>query len=655
MDLITFQLGLTLRYGERIYQFHRQLDGGQVQFEDQITRHTKTLTIAQAVHDVQEGKALVLREGFDPKLPTSVAPPTSLSDLPMHYQDDLGRKMDYLGWMRRLGINRGEKKRIAEQILVVAERIKDASPPAPNTVMTWMRIFELNDLNPAALVSRYLYRAKTRFTHPLVEEFIYKCLHKHYFTRARNSLENVGSIIRLELKKLVAQGRITEEESKVSASTISRRSKEVEPYFATKARYGDLYARVKFRAPFGVNPIERAMQRYEIDHTTLNWVLICDRTGLPLGRPTLTLVVDRYSSYIVGLHVSFDGPSLSSTLKALKVAIQPKEMYTQHAAYLTNPWLGCGIPEEVAVDNGLEFHSPQFRQVAWELQLILEYCRVRTPWSKAGVERVFRDLDFLHLPSGRVHKPIPNVRFPDPKRDAAIPFSIFCETILKWAVDIHPFHINKHKLSRSFDLFGESLEQIPPPRFLGSLEVLNRIAAMSRYLTVNSGGIELMGLSYSCPELFQMKKEVGPKFKTLVKWDPDDLHMLYVQHPLEHANWVPVPSRTPHYANQLSYVQHRNIRAFAREHFKEIRGQEQLDMARAEMQEMWQSRLIKDHKKLDYKKAVQNQGLSSSKIWMPDQEIITDVQYKPAQPALIIPEAKVTLEEIPDFDGFTLY
>jgi putative transposase len=259
---------------------------------------------------------------------------------------------------------------------------------------------------------------------------------------------------------------------------------------------------------------------------------------------------------------------------------------------------------------GLEFHSPQFRQVAWELQLVLEYCRVRTPWLKAGVERVFRDLDFLHLPSGRVHKPIPNVRFPDPKKDAGIPFSIFCETILKWAVDIHPFHINKHKLSRSFDLFGESLEQIPPPRFLGSLEALNRIAAMSRHLTVNSGGIELMGLSYSCPELFQMKKEVGPKFKTLVKWDPDDLHMLYVQHPLDHANWVPVPSRTPHYANQLSYVQHRNIRAFAREHFKEIRGQEQLDMARAKMQEMWQSRMIKEHKKLDYKKAVQNQGLS---------------------------------------------
>lgn len=644
-----------MRYGEKIYQFHRQLDGGQVQFEDQLTRHTKTLTIAQAVHDVQEGKALVLREGFDPKLPASAMSPMSLSDLPMHYQDDLGRKMDYLGWMRRLGINRGEKKRITEQIPVVAERIKDASPPAPNTVMTWMRIFELNGLNPAALVSRYLFRAKTRFTHPAVEDLIYKCLHAHYFTKARNSLENVGAIIRIELKKLVSLGMLTEKESKVSASTINRRSKEVEPYFADKARYGDLYARVKYRTPFGVNPIERAMQRYEIDHTTLDWVIICDRTGLPLGRPTMTLISDRYSSYPPGGNISFNGASLSSILKALKVAIQPKEMYTRHATFLENPWLGQGIPEELAQDNGVEFHTQQFRQVAWELQMHLEYCRVRTPWSKASVERAFRQLDFLSIPCGRVNKPIANVRYPDPRKEAGIPFSIFSQMMLKWMVDIQPFYLNNRKLGRSFDIFGESLERNPPPRFLGSLEALDRIAAMSKVLTVGSSGIELVGLTYSCPELFQMKKEVGEKFKTMVKWDPDDMHMIYVQHPKDHSYWVSVPARNPNYANQLSWVQHRAIRSFARENFKDIGGQDQLDRARVELQNLWQSQMIKERKKMDYKKAVQLQGLSSSKIWMPDQEIITDVQYKSVQPTLIIPEPKVTLEEIPDFDSFLIY
>jgi len=285
----------------------------------------------------------------------------------------------------------------------------------------------------------------------------------------------------------------------------------------------------------------------------------------------------------------------------------------------------------------------------------LEYCRVRTPWSKASVERSFRQLDFVNIPSGRVYKPIANVRYPDPRKEAGIPFSIFSQMMLKWIVDVQPFHLNNRKLGRSFDIFGESLEKNPPPRFLGSLEALDRIAAMSKVLTVGTGGIELVGLTYSSPELFQMKKEVGEKFKTMVKWDPDDLHMVYVQHPKDHSYWVSVPARNPNYANHLSWVQHRAIRSFAREHFKDIGGQEQLDRARVELQNLWQSQMIKERKKMDYKKAVQMQGLSSSKIWMPDQEIITDVQYKPVQPALIIPEAKVTPEEIIDFDSFSLY
>ena len=656
MALISFQIGLILRYGDRVYEFHRLLDDGQVQFEDRITKHTKTLTIAQAVYDVQEKKAEVLREGQDPKMPDLIQHPVNLSNLPMQYQDDLGKKLGYTKALRHLGIRRGEKKRIAEQIPIIAARIKDSSPPAPNTVMNWMRNFEKSGLNPAALVSRYVFRKKKRQLHPLVEELIFKTLHSHFFTRAQNSLESTCVIIRDELKKLVVKGKISEEESLVSPSTINRRSKDVEPFFADRARYGELHARAEYRTSFGENPIYRALQRYEMDHHFFDCVVVCDRTGLPMGRPTFTGVADGFCSYLPGLHISFDGASLSSTLKALKVAIQPKEMYTKHATYLNNPWLGAGIPEQLGLDNGLEFQCQQFRQVAWELQCDIEYCRVRTPWSKGSIERCFAELEYLNFPSGRVRKPMTNVRYPDPKKDAAIPFSVFCEAILKWAVDIHPFHINQRKLARSFDLFSESMEINPPPKFLGSLDTLNLIAAMSRVLMVGPGGIELVGLSYSCPELFQMKKEVGPKFRTVVKWDPDDMGIVYVQHPKDPSNWVHVPSRNPNYTQGLSWVQHQAIRAFARDHFKHIKGQEQLDKGRLELQAMWSERMIKDRKKLDYKKAVKYQGLSSAKIWMPDDTTVSDVEYKPVQSILTIPEpTNSTPEDIPDFDSFSIY
>ena len=153
-----------------------------------------------------------------------------------------------------------------------------------------------------------------------------------------------------------------------------------------------------------------------------------------------------------------------------------------------------------------------------------------------------------------------------------------------------------------------------------------------------------------------MKKEVGPKFRTVVKWDPDDMGIVYVQHPKDPSNWVHVPSRNPNYTQGLSWVQHQAIRAFARDHFKHIKGQEQLDKGRLELQAMWSERMIKDRKKLYYKKDVKYQGLSSAKIWMPDDTTVSDVEYKPVQSILTIPEpTNSTPEDIPDFDSFSIY
>jgi putative transposase len=34
-----------------------------------------------------------------------------------------------------------------------------------------------------------------------------------------------------------------------------------------------------------------------------------------------------------------------------------------------------------------------------------------------------------------------------------------------------------------------------------------------------------------------MRKQLGAKFKTLIKWDPDDLRSIWVQHPVD-LSWV---------------------------------------------------------------------------------------------------------------------
>ena len=62
---------------------------------------------------------------------------------------------------------------------------------------------------------------------------------------------------------------------------------------------------------------------------------------------------------------------------------------------LTNRWLSHGLADEWLLDNGPEFHAEVFKAMCWELGIDMTYCRVRTPWLKPHVERVFANFQWL--------------------------------------------------------------------------------------------------------------------------------------------------------------------------------------------------------------------------------------------------------------------
>ena len=61
----------------------------------------------------------------------------------------------------------------------------------------------------------------------------------------------------------------------------------------------------------------KPMEYVEIDHTPVPVILIDDELDIPLGRPYLTMLYDRFSKCIVGLSVNFRDPSFDSVRKAL--------------------------------------------------------------------------------------------------------------------------------------------------------------------------------------------------------------------------------------------------------------------------------------------------------------------------------------------------
>lgn len=645
--------GFTIRHGANTYELVRQLTDDEYQFEQIQTRRPviwKRTDILKKIYD--KTYEVVLPTGTLTGDETASSLPTGntidLTSLSPQSRSALERRLDYVKAIKKGHVTRGQRNRIATIIKQVATRRDDKKPPSASTVMGWTRKYELSEMDPYALASDKS-RKRARRIHPKMEAIVSKKIQKEYLTRDRHSLQFTLDQIKHEARELVRRQEISPEESSFSLSSLSRRVREIDLYRRIAAREGHARARMLCRTAMGGAGAAYPLQRVEIDHTPLNWVVICDRTGLPLGRPLLTVVIDSFSGYILGFYLSFYGPGLSSVSGVLRNAILPKDDFVR-GINLSHRWLAAGVPDEIFVDNGLEFHASVFKLMAWELACDLTYCRVRTPWLKPHVERFFSTLDFLSLVHGRVHKRVVNVMNLDPMKDAAIKFSDLVRGLAMFVSDVYPFQINERKLARPYDLMLEGLEACPPASFPGDIDQLRRTTALSQQLSLSQGGIELRGIPYGREELLPLRKRYGRAIKTLVKWDPDNIDSIWVQDP-EEKSWISSPSRCPEYTRGLSWNQHIVIRKFMREELKRKGALEDLLEAKLRLHDFWKE--ATSHKTTaDAKFAAQCSGATSAKILLPDQPetlapeqktIIADIELPPAAKG-----------EIPNFDSFVM-
>jgi len=626
------------------------LNDDEVQFEDPQTGRIYTWSLAKLYREVTENRVQVVNGKSPQTAPTDGddAPRivSSLVDLPEHVREDLERKFDYIKAARKQGITKGQRKLLKENIDKTAKMRKEKAP-STSCVMSWWRDLENASMNPAAIVTRNHHRKRNHRTPTNVLELVRKVLRAEYFTTKRHPLGRAVLIVNRQLQTS------SNDSVQISESTVRRIANEVDGYHRDASRYGVAFARNKWRYSMGGVKSRRVLERVEVDHTQLDLVVVCDRSGLPMGRPTITVVVDSLSGYVIGFYVSFWGTGLGPTLNALKVAISPKQLYTEGVSSLTHPWLGHGIFELAVVDNGLEFHSPQFKLAAWHLNTDIQYCAVRQPWLKPKVERALGIVS-QNLPAqGKVHKPENNYLPPDPRKTAAITFSQLCHGLLKLFIDVMPFEINEYTLCQPYQTFKEGFESLPPPAFSSSAKDLELISALSKTLTVGNSGIERDYLRYNSLELQQLRRRTAHTFKTTVKYQPEDLSYVYVQDPLS-KDWIMVPSCTPEYTNGLSVVQHRAIRNFKKTELNKRNASEILARGKIEMIDMYNDFLKGNTGKKNVKAAQQFGALTSSQtllsesdsqaIIVPPAERLVDTKEKP----------RMLEQEIPTFTSFSL-
>lgn len=534
-----------------------------------------------------------------------------LASLKPSARKDIERRLAYVTGLEKAHVTYGDRPRIARVIDTVSSRIGDLKKPSTSSVMAWARRFKAADGYAGALLDkRAVQRAPSRIV-SVMEQIIGSTLQRVYLTRARNSLVHTQAVIHAEAARRVRAGQLDLSDSRVSLATLSRRVAALDRYRVIEARQGSARARMVCRTSMDGAAAEYPLQRVEVDHTPMNWVVVCDRTGLPLGRPLLTVLIDAYSSYVLGFYVSFYGAGLTSVSGALRSAIRVKDDITRGLA-LKNAWIAHGVPDQLMLDNGLEFHSPVFQLMGWELGMNLTYCRVRTPWLKPHVERFFSTLDSITLAAGRIHKRVANVVEVDPNEGAAVMFSDFVQGIVQFVVDVHPFQVNQRKMARPYDLFAEGIERRPQVHFPRDMEALRQVSGLSKQLTVGPGGVELHGIPYGGAELLPMRRRLGERFKTLVKWDPDEIDQIWIQDPTA-KTWLACASRWPEYTRGLSWNQHLMIRKFARQQLKNNGALEYLEQARLRLHSHWMDS-VAWKSRVDRSMAAKFAGYSSARV-----------------------------------------
>jgi putative transposase len=338
---------------------------------------------------------------------------------------------------------------------------------------------------------------------------------------------------------------------------------QLDEYEVIKARHGKRIAELRCgtykRGPQPTRPLERV----EIDHTKLDLFVIDPTTKLPIGRPTLTLAIDKYTRMILGFYISFHGPGFLAVMHCLRHAILPKTYVKELYPSVKHSWNVYGIPEMIVVDNGLEFHGGGFEDACIQIGMVPLFCPVMKPWFKAVVERYFGTLNrkLLHELPGTTFSNIFEREDYDPSKNAIITLDTLLEITHVFIIDY--YSQRKHRGIKDIPaLRWDVAVQDYPPTLPARREDLQVLLGDVEYRTIQPYGIALFDLIYSDDVLAHLRKgRKGHRFK--IKYDPADISVIYVSDP-DSLKFFPVPAENQEYTRGLSLWQHKVIQRYAR-------------------------------------------------------------------------------------------
>lgn len=445
---------------------------------------------------------------------------------------------------------------------------RQGKPPNWISVVRWKKRYFQSSHDGNSLRHRHYLKGNRSERYPIqVLEILKDSIEQIYLTRERNTVEATlnHAIVMVERKNKMLPSEL--QLPLPTRKLVQRFIDYMDSFDRHAARYGNLAATKKFRSVLHMNVSNAPMECAEIDHTQLDLMVIDETTGMPLGRPWVTICIDRYTRCILGIHIGFEPPSYLTVARCLKHAFLPKVDIREKYPDIENEWLAHGVMLKLIVDNGLEFHGISLEAVCLALGIDLQFTPRKTPWWKGIVERVIGTMNrnVAHGHPGTTFSNIFDKGDYDPVKHAAITLNTLKLTLNKWIVD--DYHQKPHRSLDNISPDKKWTSSINPEEIFvpDNPARLDAILGSVDQRTLTHKGIEYLGMFYNSPDLVGLRRRMGEKLKVEIRVDQGDLGHIHVIAP-DSSEIFRVPCLDMDYADGLSSWQHEVCKRYARTH-----------------------------------------------------------------------------------------
>lgn len=566
---------------------------------------------------------------YDPTLIRRTKVELTLDDLPEKARNEITRRKRYVDRLRSAGcISLTPSATTRMLIAEVAKDMGDASPPSAISVWRWgkreqlgggIRAFASQTYNK--IVSRLPARCRE-----LIDEVI-----DRLYLAGHSGIDTHD-----EVRRLICRENESNPSRKLrvpSLATVYRMINHRDAYDRAVARFGEEEAKRRFRHSKKGVKVSRPLERVEIDHTPLDVFVVDERQQLPLGRPWITVAIDKRSRMVLGFYISFAAPSVESVMRCLRHAVLPKLGLRQRYPALNNDWPCYGLPELLVADNGLEFHAGALEAAAAELSFRIEYGGRKRPFHKGSIERYLKTLNYnlLHkIPGTSLAKYWHRFDY-DPLKEALVTFDALVEVIHRWLLDAYAQTTHRGISETPIERWKREIK-LYPAELPASAETLS--VHLSKLVTrrVWHYGIQLHGDQlYQSSELQSLRRRYGENLEVNVRYSGDDLKCIYVCDP-ETGSYLYVPNTDQEEIGDLTEEQYAFIRRYRRAMQDDEGRRLSVAEAKAAMRDMIAE--LFESKKIKARSKASRIANTRSDALAPNQVTSESAQLTPEEPNL---------------------